>query len=409
MCGIILGKRRDNHPVAKAVLKRFNKQRGRGVKGFGYAPINNGRLAEVERFETEADMEKSLKNRKEPFILFHHRQPTSTPNFRDMAHPIEVENKELGENKFIVVHNGVIRNEDTLKKKHEKLGYTYTTHLIERVVVETRSGKQETKTESFNDSEAFAIELARYLAGKSDEIDCLGTIAFIAFEVDKKDKLIRTHYGHNAGNPLKIEDNNALFFIKSEGEGEVVPIDTIFTIDESNGELSSKKVDIGRVGYTPTKTESSPGQQRMGFGANYQDPDDEFGAVARFMKRETNVVPGSVKSAVCRDGKLDWGEEPLHGVPVIQIGPDGELDYSTLDDSEESYYNSDEYINDLYSQKQAIEEDIKTCIAKIKNSSTDDTYNEEYLEDLETQLENIEIQMNDWNDERGGGGAMVPA
>lgn len=394
--------------MAKAVLKRFNKQRGRGVKGFGYAPINNGRLAEVERFETEADMEKSLKSRKEPFILFHHRQPTSTPNFKDMAHPIEVENKELGENKFIVVHNGVIRNEDELKKKHEKLGYQYTTHLIERVVVETRSGKQETKTESFNDSEAFAIELARYLTGKSDKIDCLGTIAFIAFEVDKKDKLVRTHYGHNAGNPLKIEDNNALFFIKSEGEGETVPVDTIFTIDESNGQLSSKKEDIGRVGYTPAKATPVHGQQRMGFGANYQDPDDEFGAVERFMKREDATLrPGSVASAVCRDGKLDWGEDPLHGIPVVQIGDNDDPDYNTADSSEESYYNSEDYINDLFSQKQAIEEDIKTCLAKIRNNSTDDTYNEEYLEDLEAQLENIEIQMNDWNEDRGGGGAVA--
>jgi len=247
MCGILYGKRSDNFPVAKSLLKRYDKQRNRGIQGFGYISIKDGVVTDVVRTLTEFEMERKLKDEVSDEILLHHRYPTSTPNIIEATHPIVVKNDIL-EHDYYVIHNGVLTNDDDLKKTHESMGFVYGS-IIENIEI-TKIGGKITKKETtikYNDSEAFAIELALYLDKVKDSIDIIGGSAFICLETDKDGRILKIHYGRNAGKPLVIEDNNSIFFIKSDGAGKDVPENVIITKDYLSGIITENDVYIGRL------------------------------------------------------------------------------------------------------------------------------------------------------------------
>lgn len=256
MCGIIVVKKnkkgkKNKGRASKAVLKRFNNQRSRGTRGFGYIAIENGKVLGVVRAETENEIEVKLKRETANHIIFHHRTPTSTPNLEDMAHPITVKNALLTKN-YYVVHNGMISNPDELKADHELLGFEYTTDMsiVNTKVTKTRSGEKKdvvVEKDCFNDSEAFAIDLALYLEGVNNTINSKGSIAFVCLETDKEDNVLNIHYGRNEGNPLVVENNHGILAIKSEGEGEEVKADILHTINYETNELTENDVEIGQT------------------------------------------------------------------------------------------------------------------------------------------------------------------
>lgn len=356
-------------------MKRYKKQKNRGARGFGFIAVHEGKIVEIERFELEGDMEKAIESRKESEILFHHRLPTSTPNHRDATHPIAVINDEL-EHNYYLAHNGVLRNEDKLRPIHEGLGYEYTTVIQEITTIKTKKGKKETVKEYFNDSESLAIEVARYLDGKSKKIDAIGTIAFICYETDKEDNILKIHYGRNAGNPLVVEHNGDLMFIKSEGDNKdlSVPVDTIHHIDYATGAETTTDIAVGRVteyqtpansGYRPYAGEASQKPAaRIGFGAGR---DDERTSQLSIMRVNDRV--------------LEWGEDDLpfgseSGIPTIDYD---DVDY---DGAYAKYKKSEDHLFDIWTEIEALDTDIKKCEENLQKPSlsTEDTiYNEEYL------------------------------
>lgn len=239
------GTRKDKRPIAEAILKRFEKQKTRGLQGFGYIPVEKGHVKRIVRAETEEEIKEKLGKEKSNEILFHHRAPTGgTPNIEELTHPIEVKSDIL-EHNYFVVHNGVIRNADELKKKHEKIGFKYTTEITKTEVIETRKKKKTTSYESqFNDTEALAIELALYFDNKQKKIETKGAVAFICFETDKKGKILKLHYGRNT-NPLTVEENGDLFFLRSEGGKSELTSDRIVTVDYFSKESVENHVDVG--------------------------------------------------------------------------------------------------------------------------------------------------------------------
>lgn len=392
MCGNLLAIRKSKHPISKALLKRFKAQKGRGAKGFGFIAIENGRVKGVHRFEKEADMEKALEASKSNEIMFHHRLPTSTPNYEDMAHPIEVKNAEL-EFDYYVQHNGVLRNEDTLRKAHMALGYKYTTDMQEIHTIKTRNGKKDTVTELFNDSEAFAIELARFLDGKSQSIDAIGTIAFVCIQTDKKGRVKNLYYGRNSGNPLVIETNGDLFFIKSEGDGEKVEENHIFQMDYETRNITSRYVQIGRTYQAPaastvTKRDDWHGQGRIPAG---------FG-------HDGERIPGRLLSPMQQRGHgvhgLDWvdreadddGPIGLFDLPTIEAG---DRDFDTEVDNFATYYYSDEHLSDLLEEIATLTRDIKDAekeLERVNLSSSDRSFWEETVaESRQTRKEKEEV------------------
>ena len=143
MCGIVAGFSKKGKRISKSIMKRYLAQKHRGSQGFGYVMYykdGKGGSISVGRSIDEAGIRTQIMNENSSIGLFHHRLPTSTPNVEEATHPIFVSNEELDYDYF-VVHNGVIRNADELKKKHEDLGYEYTT-VIESEVVTRHTSKR---------------------------------------------------------------------------------------------------------------------------------------------------------------------------------------------------------------------------------------------------------------------------
>lgn len=238
-------------------MKRYEAQKHRGSQGFGYVAFykdgNGGRIA-TGRSVDEKGIRTQIMNENSSMIMFHHRLPTSTPNVEEATHPIFVSHDELDFDYF-VVHNGVIRNSDELRKRHETLGYVYNT-VIETDLITRHTSKKNgakyyvegTKTEKFNDSESLAIEVARFIDGMTSRIDTVGTVATIAWKVNKETgKLISISYGHNAGNPMTIADNKDFFFLSSVG-GTDIPEDILYTLStdgDSIGTTTQREVSVG--------------------------------------------------------------------------------------------------------------------------------------------------------------------
>ena len=228
------------------MLKQYERQKMRGSEGFGFMAI--GDTVEIERATKEADIRKLLKENNASEILFHHRYPTSTPNFIESAHPIEISGGTLAK-KYYIVHNGVIRNDDTLKIKHEKLGFQYQTDIRKKWI--TRGSTY--SVNYYNDSEVFGVEVALYLEGKQASIEAEGASAFIMLEVaGNKPKTL--FFGRNAGNPLRVQRTKDFFSLSSEGYGVEVMPDRLYQYDYKTGKTTERDVEVGiynipKMGY----------------------------------------------------------------------------------------------------------------------------------------------------------------
>lgn len=279
MCGIGLVKRNDGHSPLKPLLQRYEEQKTRGTQGFGFVAVKNGIVVGYERSTTEEEIiEKLSKYSDSDEILFHHRLPTSTGNYEETAHPIKVSNPSLKYD-YYVVHNGVIRNPDELKVKHEELGFEYNTEIevisgYRKKKVNGKKQKVEVVKTEFNDSESLAIEIALYLDGKKETIDAAGSIAFMCYQVEKKSKkVVSLNYARNT-NPIMAFRAHGMFTLWSQSkikEAYLVEDNKLMTVDYKNNSVSSKHVLLKTwVGATaspsvPTPYSSTNKTQSSGF------------------------------------------------------------------------------------------------------------------------------------------------
>lgn len=256
MCGIIYSKDFTGRPVNKTIFKRYKAQRSRGIDGFGfYAPQEN-RLTHNTR---EGRILKLLKRSKADEIMFHHRLPTSTLNVRTGCHPYST--KDFFENNYVLIHNGVIYNDEELRTKHKKFGVEY--------VSEQRDG-------SFNDSEALLYEVALYLEGWQKTIEAKGSMAFIVAKKDKSGKPMGVYFGRNYGNPLKIKETAFSLTLASEGKGEDVEPHKMHFYDYRTHKITSEACTFPTGGTYEYSTNYYGG---MGFGFQSREEwesDNEF-------------------------------------------------------------------------------------------------------------------------------------
>src|SRR3990167_550628 len=177
MCGLDFAYNFKGEPVNQKIEHIYENQRDRGREGFGMAVLSKGKDGKEKlktyRAVSELNMLIDLKMRLGHMIMFHHRQPTSTPNQIEQTHPLFVSNGSLKYD-YLVVHNGIIHNDEEIKKTHEELGFQYLTEIKE-----PRFKNSTTFDIKFNDSEALAIELARYMEGQVERPMAHGSIAFI--------------------------------------------------------------------------------------------------------------------------------------------------------------------------------------------------------------------------------------
>lgn len=264
MCGLAFALRRDGHKASRVVWKRYNKQRARGMDGFGFVEVTKNGGIKVARATTEDGIEEKLQKSDAGIIMFHHRFPTSLPNIIEGTHPIKVSHKTL-KNDYYVIHNGVISNDDELRERHINMGFKYTTECVN---ILTHKGKVINNYTQWNDSEAFAVELAIAIEGGADWIDVYGSVAFIAIQVDKATKQARfIHYGRNSSNPLKRDDNKQMLVLASQGQGVEVIEHVLHSIDLRTGAETMRPLTIGMKRAVPSTTS---------IGFNYDYTDEEY-------------------------------------------------------------------------------------------------------------------------------------
>ena len=275
MCGICYVKRTDGKPARKMIEKRYKKQKYRGSEGFGYLAIDDkNKIVEYRKAKTEAKIIDFLEDTNASEILFHHRFPTSTPNFEESAHPIFVSNEAL-KHDYYLVHNGIISNDDALKAKHDTLGFDYTTQV--RKIWQSHNGKTITEVKKWNDSEALAIELALAIDSDKDEIGTRGSIAFIMYQVAKHSRKIEKIFWGRNTNPLMLQITKDFVSLCSEGAGEAIEADKLFSFD-----YTTRQTDVRdfKYGLEPKWDYQSsafhyPKTETMGY--NYGGYDDEDG------------------------------------------------------------------------------------------------------------------------------------
>lgn len=233
MCGIVAKLNyKKTSAVNEDIADLFDDQRNRGTEGFGFVGIDSEKHITVRRAREETKALADLYKKDYPAIVFHHRYPTSTPNYRGQTHPMRVSADNM-EHDYLIVHNGVIKNAKELKKAHESIGFKYETVIEDSTKVYKAGGYKNGKwvtgdytyetVEKFNDSEALAIEVALVIEGVKDEIEAAGSVAFIAVQTNKETGVVTNiFFGRNDTNPLRLLKDNGGITLSSEGDGDMI-------------------------------------------------------------------------------------------------------------------------------------------------------------------------------------------
>ena len=262
MCGIIAAIDRSENalPVNNWIINQFEDQFARGTKGFGIINILPDKKIKVDRATEPVKFMLDLRMMESQAIIVHHRTPTSTDNKLKQTHPIMVDNGSL-KYRYLMVHNGVISNDDEVKLSHEELGFCYNTN----------------DDLKFNDSEALAIELARYIEGQSTELNIVGSMAFIILQISKKsNKTTKMFFGRKF-NPLNMAKTRNKIYLSSEGKGDAIQEEMLYSckLDEEM-KLEKRKLLIKDVPITVYPAVASSTRTYYGYGsANQSHFDDD--------------------------------------------------------------------------------------------------------------------------------------
>lgn len=191
--------------------------------------------------------------------------PTSTINVRNACHPFST--GDIYETEYILIHNGMISNDVELANAHDKLGIEYHSNQPDG---------------TFNDSEALLWDVAEYLEGKQDALKAYGMIAFICMAIPKDGrKHTKLYFGRNSQSPLHMQLDDTMIFLSSEGEGESIDTNTLYTYDYRTHVLKTSELTINSynpdtVGkyYSVTQDKWLP-YASGGYGGGYDDEWDD--------------------------------------------------------------------------------------------------------------------------------------
>ena len=144
-----------------------------------------------------------------------------------MAHPFST-GDYFGNVQYVFVHNGVLKDYAKFEDKHRELGIEYQRDYLG----------------DFNDSEALMWEFALWHQGRQENIEITGDGAIIAIERRRKSKRAKwkdyaIHYGRNLGRPLVLTQNQYHLTLASEGDGESVMTDVLYSYNYKTGQTTS--------------------------------------------------------------------------------------------------------------------------------------------------------------------------
>lgn len=255
MCGIIAGfnsslknkgkQKKKTEKINQFIIDQYQDQCNRGTKGFGIIRITENGTIEIDRATQEMKFMLDLYLKPATMIIAHHRQPTSTDNKMDQTHPILISNPILKYD-YYFIHNGIISNDTKLKIKHYDMGITYST-AYEKEGYYAGSPK----TTKFNDSESLGVEIALLIEKKQDFVENTNNAAFITLQIDKKtNKAERVFFGRSGtGSSLNLSKFQGNIKISSEGEGEEVIAETLWSFDPKDPKmiLTSKAMEFKEI------------------------------------------------------------------------------------------------------------------------------------------------------------------
>ncbi len=262
--------------MAKAVKKRYKRQRSRGTQGFGFYVPGMDRLTHNTR---EQRILRLLKRSESSEILYHHRWPTSTDNVRNACHPFST--KTFFANNYVLVHNGMIWNDVELSRAHAERGISY--------ISAQSDGK-------FNDSEALLWDVALYLEGEQDSLKSEGDIAFVLVQNDAQGKPKKLYFARNGGSPLYMmldhKGMNLASEIDEDNKASLVPANTLYSWDYETYKLEQTHLEIPEAwdrysvqtygayqtysGYTPPIGAPQSGRKWWDDELGYSVPDTEL-------------------------------------------------------------------------------------------------------------------------------------
>lgn len=212
------------------MFDQYTSQKHRGSEGFG---LFNGTHIVKAALEERIVRWLSKENNESPLLMFHHRFPTSTINVRQAAHPFSTK-EYFGNTEYILIHNGVITNDGELFTKHQELGIDYQSLLSDL---------------TFNDSEALLWDFALTMEGKQTELQSRGQIALICAKL-VDGALVKLLFGRNSS-PLYMDKTEDHLRLSSEGQGEVVQPNRLYTWDYKDHELTDMYMDFhAYTGFT---------------------------------------------------------------------------------------------------------------------------------------------------------------
>lgn len=217
------------HAVNQVIWGQFEKQKSRGVQGFG--AFDGQHIFKTPKIGKMRGWMKNKRNLSD-FIMFHHRFPTSTINVRRAAHPFSTR-EYFGKTKYVLVHNGHISNSHVLKKDHDEMGIEYSSVLDNK---------------TFNDSESLLWDVALTLEGKQEKLKAYGGIAFVAAKL-VNNEITHLYFGKNAGRPLHLYRENDGVLLSSEGPGEDIDDQKLYTYNYKLNRLTNKNFKIPQ--YNP--------------------------------------------------------------------------------------------------------------------------------------------------------------
>jgi len=268
MCGIIFVRStsKDKKIVNETALDIFENQRKRGTEGFGIVKIFADKTFKVDRATEGYKFMWDIHQDPVEMIMVHHRIPTSTPNLTGQTHPMFVSNGSLKYD-YLIIHNGMINNDDELKKEHEALGFVYQTEMKENwngVI-------------KFNDSEALATELARYIEGQEKKYRTIGGAAFIVLQIDKKkQKVLRVYFGRHGSSPLKMAKTRGMIMLASENIGDDIKEDIMYSFElDEKMELTKKNIVIEKEKEDDVRTTPYNQYNQKTFGFSGTSANDE--------------------------------------------------------------------------------------------------------------------------------------
>lgn len=257
MCGIIgaFNFKDNKKNVNDFVINQYQDQISRGKEGFGAVFIKKDGSYIVKRATHDSKILLDLYLNKAKMIIFHHRYPTSSENKLSQTHPMVISNGSLKHN-YMVIHNGVIHNDDEMREEHEKLGFTYKTPRLKK--------NYYNETYEYNDSEVVAIEIARFIEGQTDIIKSRGSFALIIAQIDKKTDKITNILFTRHNNPLNLSKTKDKMRLSSEGEGSEIKEDVLYSCSIKSFKLSKKPLKVDS--YQITKT----------YSCHHSSDDDKF-------------------------------------------------------------------------------------------------------------------------------------